>query len=52
MEGSVKDMEGFISCFDQAKLKGVLHAGGVTEGKDIMERPDMLEKAYRMGKAV
>lgn len=51
-EGSIKDIEGFVSCFDQVELKGVLHAGGVSEGKDIMERPNILGKAYRMGKAV
>lgn len=49
MNGSVSDIEGWISCFDGAELKGVVRGTGVTGKGDIL-KTDFPGKAYEMGK--
>ena len=44
-------LEGWIECFEKARLAGSVFAGGVTEAGEITGSPS-LEKAYEMGKAV
>lgn len=46
---AVSGLEGWISCFDKARLAGTVFAGGVTAVGDIKDHPS-LEKAYQMGK--
>ena len=49
MSGAVKGLEGWIACFEKAKLAGAVFAGGVEAPGEAKEHP-ALEKAYQMGK--
>ncbi len=51
VEGSVKAVQGWIDCFERAKLSGVIFAGGVTDVGDIQSHP-ALQKAYTTGKSI
>lgn len=51
MDGAVKDMKGWIDCFNGVKLKGVIRGIGVTE-KGAINNTALPEQAYEMGKNV
>ncbi|MDE6676285.1 MAG: flavodoxin family protein [Clostridia bacterium] len=51
MDGAVKDIQGWIDCFDGVSLKGVIRGIGVTEKGEINDTA-FPEKAYEMGKNV
>ena len=48
---ALNGLEGWISCFDRAKLAGSVFAGGVNDVGEIADHP-ALKKAYEMGKAL
>lgn len=48
---AVSGLTGWIDCFANARLKGTLHAGGVTSEGDIANHPS-LAKAYALGKNI
>lgn len=50
-EGAEKAIQGWIDCFEKAKLKGTVYCGGVNYGGDIAGNA-ALQKAYDMGKNV
>lgn len=45
-------MEGWVACFEHARLAGVLHAPANTEPGDIDMQPAQLDRARELGKAV
>ena len=49
MDGAIKDIQGWIDCFDGVELKGVLCGVGVTE-KGSINHTDFPKQAYEMGK--
>lgn len=49
MDGAVKDIQGWIDCFEGVRLKGVIRGIGVNEKGEI-NNTDFPEKAYEMGK--
>lgn len=49
MDGAVKEIQGWIDCFDGAELKGVLRAVGVTE-KGAVNNTAFPAQAFEMGK--
>lgn len=51
MDGAVKDMQGWIDCFNGVKLKGVIRGVGVTDKGEI-NNTAFPEQAYEMGKNV
>lgn len=51
MDGAVKDIQGWIDCFDGVTLKGVIRGVGVTEKGEI-NNTAFPEQAYEMGKNV
>ncbi|MCI8360021.1 MAG: flavodoxin family protein [Clostridiales bacterium] len=51
LDGAVKGLEGWISCFEKARLAGSLLAGGVDAAGAVQGHP-ALAKAYEMGKSV
>lgn len=51
MDGAVKDMQGWIDCFDGVTLKGVIRGVGLTEKGEI-NNTAFPEKAYEMGKSI
>ncbi|MDO4648186.1 MAG: flavodoxin family protein [Eubacteriales bacterium] len=50
-ERAISGVEGWIACFEHARLAGTVFAGGVTDKGDI-ENHSSLTKAYEMGKAI
>ena len=48
---AVSGLEGWIACFEKARLAGTLFCGGVNDIGDISGNPK-LQKAYDMGKSV
>lgn len=51
MDGAVKDIQGWIDCFDGVTLQGVIRGVGVTEKGEI-NNTAFPEQAYVMGKNV
>lgn len=43
---------GWVACFEQSRLAGVLAGGGLNEPKDATANEDLLHKAYELGKNV
>ncbi|MHC1714831.1 MAG: flavodoxin family protein [Acidaminococcaceae bacterium] len=52
MDGAVKGLEGWIDCFEQTRLAGVVRGVGATQLGDIRNSPSALLEAYKMGKNV
>lgn len=52
MDGAVKGLEGWIACFDRARLSGVLRGVGVDGLGAVQRRPALLERASQMGKSI
>ena len=50
--GAVQGLEGWISCFESAKLAGVARGCGADGMGQIKNFPAALESAYQMGKTV
>ncbi len=53
MDGAVKDLEGWISCFDGAELSGVVRGTGADKlGEIKTANPTALTEAYELGRHV
>lgn len=52
MDGAVQGLEGWISCFEQSRLAGVLRGIGADDAGSIRNRPELLREAYEMGRMV
>ena len=50
MDGAVNGLNGWIACFEKARLKGVVRGVGATNPGDIRANASALEAAYAMGK--
>lgn len=50
-ERAVSGLEGWIECFDRARLAGTVFAGGVTDSGEIKDHP-ALHTAFEMGKSI
>ena len=50
-DGAVTGLQGWIDCFEKARLAGTVFAGGVTTVGEIQGHP-ALKQAYEMGKNV
>lgn len=48
---TISGLEGWIECFERARLAGTVFAGGVTEPGEIAEHPS-LKIAYEMGNKI
>lgn len=51
VEGTEKAVQGWVDCFDRARLSGVVFAGGVNDSGDIAGHKG-LKEAYEAGKNV
>ena len=52
MDGAVKGLQGWVDCFDQARLVGTVAATGIGDAGDIKKRLDMVKRARLMGAGV
>lgn len=50
MDGAVSDMNGWVMCYENATLQGVVRGVDVTKPGDIHNFPAVLHEAYAMGK--
>lgn len=50
-EGAIHGLEGWIACFEKARLAGTVFAGGVNDSGEAENHP-ALKKAYDMGAAI
>ena len=51
VDGAVTGLQGWVNCFEKARLAGTVFAGGVTAVGDIQGHP-ALKTAYEMGRNV
>ncbi len=49
---AVSGVEGWVECFERARLSGTLFLGGVTESGESKQHPEKLQAAYAMGHAL
>ena len=52
MDGAVKGLEGWIECFEQARLAGILRGTGLSDRGEAAKHPELLERAAAMGRGV
>lgn len=52
MDGAVKGLQGWIDCFEKARLAGVLRGVGITDGGEAANHSELLDRAYELGKNV
>lgn len=52
MDGAMKGLEGWISCFEHTKLAGVVRGVGVDSLGAIQNSPELLEQASQMGRTI
>ena len=51
-ERAVSGVEGWIACFERARLAGTVFLGGVTEPGEGQQHPEKLQAAYAMGRGL
>lgn len=51
-DGAIKGLQGWVDCFEQARLVGVVTAAGVGDPGAIARRLDVLRRARAMGRGV
>lgn len=51
-DGPVNGLNGWIACFEKARLAGVVRGGGVNDPGDMARLTEKLAEAYKMGKGV
>ena len=49
---AVSGLEGWIECFERARLAGTVFLGGVTEAGEMKDHPEKLEAARSMGRSL
>lgn len=52
MDGAVKGLQGWITCFEKARLAGVVRGVGADAMGAVQKLPDVIQKAFEMGKGV
>lgn len=52
MDGAVKGLTGWVECFPKSRLAGVLRGVGIGGAGEAKNHPDVLKKAYEMGKSM
>lgn len=52
MDVAIKDIQGWISCFEGTQLKGIVKGTCATDVGDILEYKDKLSEAYNLGKNI
>lgn len=52
LDGAIKGLQGWVDCFQNTKIAGVLHGIGVTEIGEVKSNTSLLKEAFDMGKGV
>ena len=51
-EKAYNGLQGWVDCFPKAKLCGLVAGAEIGDPKDAANHPDVMEKAYRLGKEI
>ena len=51
-EKAYNGLQGWVDCFPKAKLCGLVAGEEIGDPKDAVNHPDVMEKAYRLGKTL
>ena len=51
-EKAYNGLQGWVDCFPKAKLCGLVAGEEIGDPKDAVNHPDVMEKAYELGKAL
>ena len=51
-EKAYNGLQGWVDCFPKAKLCGLVAGAEIGDPKDAVNHPDVMEKAYQLGKAL
>lgn len=51
-EKACSGLQGWADCFPKARLCGLVAGGGIDGPKDAVNHPDVMEKAYALGRAL
>lgn len=48
-EKAYSGLQGWVDCFEKAKIKGFVTAGGIADPNDARNNKDTMQKAYELG---
>lgn len=51
-EKAYSGLEGWVDCFEKAKLCGLVTGGGINDGGDAKNHTDVLRNAYELGRSL
>ena len=51
-EKACNGLQGWVDCFPKAKLCGLAAGGEIGDPKDAVNHLDVMERAYKLGKAL
>ena len=52
IKGTINGVNGWIECFDNVSLKGVVYGVGVSDVKEVTHHESLLKEAFEMGKNI
>lgn len=51
-EKAYNGLQGWVDCFEKAKLKGLVTGGGIGDANDAPNHEEIMKRAYELGKAL
>lgn len=51
-EKAYNGLQGWVDCFEKAKLKGIVFGGGINDANSAADFKDVMGKAYKLGKEI
>ena len=51
-EKAYHGLQGWVDCFEKAKLKGLVTGGGISDANDVLNHEETMRRAYELGKAL
>ena len=52
MKKAYNGLQGWVDCFEKAKLKGLVTGGGIGDANDAPNHEEIMKRAYELGKAL
>lgn len=49
LNGTLTGVQGWLDCFEKARLAGVVRGGGINDAGEAENHPDIMKAAYEMG---
>ena len=51
-EKAYNGLQGWVDCFEKAKLKGLVTGGGIGDANDALNHEEIMKRVYELGKAL